>query len=339
MKGWLAPSVLAVIVCIVGCSGDDGGGTSPGPTVTASFTASPTAGTVLTDFAFDASGSSTSSGTLKFRWDWENDGTWDTDWVDAATASHRYSSLADDQVHTVEVVMQAKAGSTTEADTVEVTVDTRHGQILSSFPVRMTAATGLTADGTDLWIADWGMPGSGRIYKYQETGDTLYSIPAPDSWPGGMAWNGTDLCVTGHLNLYKLDPANGDVRSSFTVVYSNAQWGGGLAWDGSIFYFSSIRHPSMGGDDLIHKYSATGTELGTMDLPLADKQPLGLAHDGTHLWSTMHDVDTLYVRDPDTGDIQRKVYVAGLLGEITILDDYIWAFIDVGPGSAAKVVP
>jgi hypothetical protein len=339
MKRYCVPVVLVILMCVVGCSDDDSGGSSPGPTVSATFTVTPTAGTVITDFAFDASASAASSGELLFRWDWEGDGTWDTDWASEATATRRFTSLTDGLVHMVDVVLQVKSGSTIEADTAEITIDTRHGQVLASFPLYMTQATAVTADETHLWVADWGAPGSGRIYKYQTNGDTLYSIPAPDIWPNGLAWDGIYLCATGHLNLYKLDPTNGDVLDLFPVIYSNGQWGGGLAWDGTVFYFSSIHHPAMVGDDLIHKYAADGTEMGTMEVPLPGKQPLGLAIDGLHLWSTVSGEETLYVRSAATGAVQRKVYVSGLEGEIAILNGYVWAIIDVGPGSLGQIVP
>jgi hypothetical protein len=340
MKHWVAPAVLAVLVCIAGCGGDDGGGTSLGPTVEAVFMASPAAGTVITDFVFDATASSTSGSGLEFRWDWENDGTWDTGWSSTATATHRYSSQTDGQVDTVEVALEAKSGSTTEADTVEVTIDARHGFVLSTFPLYLTQATAVAADSAELWVSDWGSPGSGRLYRYQAaTGDTIYSIPSPDIWPSGLAWDGTNVCVAGHLQLRKLDPTNGDVVSSFPIIYSNGQWGGGLAWDGTIFYLSSIAHSGMGGDDLIHKYSATGTELGTLNVPVVGRKPRGLAFDGVHLWCTVSDEDTLFVLDPVTGAVQRAVYMDTQDGDIAVLNGFIWSICDVGPGSVAKVVP
>ncbi|MFH1219367.1 MAG: PKD domain-containing protein [Candidatus Eisenbacteria bacterium] len=61
----------------------------------ASFTVNPTSGTTATVFQFDASSSSDTENpvsALQVRWDWENDGTWDTDWSTAKTASHQYST-------------------------------------------------------------------------------------------------------------------------------------------------------------------------------------------------------------------------------------------------------
>jgi formylglycine-generating enzyme required for sulfatase activity len=69
--------------------------TAPNTGPTASFTVDPAAGPVETVFQFDASGSSDAEdpvSALQIRWDWENDGAWDTDWTTTKTASHQYAS-------------------------------------------------------------------------------------------------------------------------------------------------------------------------------------------------------------------------------------------------------
>ncbi len=61
----------------------------------ASFTVDPMAGTTETVFNFDASGSSDTedaSDDLQMRWDWENDGTWDTDYSTTQIATHQYGT-------------------------------------------------------------------------------------------------------------------------------------------------------------------------------------------------------------------------------------------------------
>lgn len=59
------------------------------------FTVEPNSGDVMSDFEFNASSSfdyGEDQSTLEVRWDWENDGTWDTAWSTTKTAVHQYSS-------------------------------------------------------------------------------------------------------------------------------------------------------------------------------------------------------------------------------------------------------
>ena len=59
----------------------------------ASFTIDPTSGTNLTTFTFDASGSNDDedeTSVLMVRWDWNNDGVWDTDYSTTKTATHQF---------------------------------------------------------------------------------------------------------------------------------------------------------------------------------------------------------------------------------------------------------
>jgi hypothetical protein len=64
----------------------------------ASFTVSPLNGPVDMTFSVDASSSTDfedDAGLLEVRWDWEDDGTWDTDWTTEKTATHQYSVPGD----------------------------------------------------------------------------------------------------------------------------------------------------------------------------------------------------------------------------------------------------
>jgi parallel beta-helix repeat protein len=60
----------------------------------AAFTVTPVEGRVSTTFRFNASFSTAaenSSGALQVRWDWENDGVWDTEWSNDLTVEHIFS--------------------------------------------------------------------------------------------------------------------------------------------------------------------------------------------------------------------------------------------------------
>ena len=86
----------------------------------AAFTVSPSSGDTSTVFTFDASGSTDAEdGTpTEVRWDWNNDGIFETNWDTAKTATHAFSTAG---VHTVRLEVQ-DTGGLTDATTRQVTV-------------------------------------------------------------------------------------------------------------------------------------------------------------------------------------------------------------------------
>ncbi|MFQ6013555.1 MAG: fibronectin type III domain-containing protein, partial [Thermoplasmata archaeon] len=88
----------------------------------ASFTLAPEVGNSATTFMADASSSLDAEDppeALEFRWDWEDDGTWDTMWTDQPTAGHQYASPG---IYTIRLGVKDLGGLTDEA-TRQVVVD------------------------------------------------------------------------------------------------------------------------------------------------------------------------------------------------------------------------
>jgi hypothetical protein len=302
--------------------------------VEARFAVNPEAGTVLTDFDFDAGTSNTSSGALEFRWDWDNDGAWDTGWSGSTDTTHRYSLYEGSGLDTLSVRLEARNGSVADTTLGEVIIDARHGLVVEAVITESPGMSAIGSDDTHLWLADWGAPGTGRIYKVDPvSGDTLYSIKSPDLWPCGVTWDGSYLWISGAERVRKVDPLTGVVLDEFTVIYST--FPGGLAWDGQTFYHGSA---GDGGDadGRIHKYSMDGTHLGAFDSPTGDPDLGGLAFDGVHLWVAVRYDDSLYVVDPDDGAVLRTVYIQSRAGDVTVLGDYIWT---LSGGPPSRVVP
>ncbi len=120
----------------------------------ASFTVSPSMGDLTTTFALDASASSDPEDpvtALEVRWDWEDDGVWDTPRSTAKTASHQYAAVG---THTIRLEVADTAGLT-DTTTGQVTiagVSLRVGTILPLtgdlriFGLDMRDATDLAAD-------------------------------------------------------------------------------------------------------------------------------------------------------------------------------------------------
>lgn len=90
---------------------------------TASIAIQPESGSMATIFEFDASGctdNETSTNQLQVRWDFENDGTWDTNYSTTKTASHQYP-----QAGTYTILLEVKdAGGLVDTEMKQVTVTT-----------------------------------------------------------------------------------------------------------------------------------------------------------------------------------------------------------------------
>ncbi|NOR84190.1 MAG: hypothetical protein GQ526_11935, partial [Ardenticatenales bacterium] len=89
----------------------------------ASFTVTPASGDTSTLFSLDASGSTDAEDSVPpdVRWDWNNDGTFDTGWNTVKTATHTFNAAG---THTVRLEVR-DTGSLTDATTHQVTVAAR----------------------------------------------------------------------------------------------------------------------------------------------------------------------------------------------------------------------
>jgi uncharacterized protein (TIGR02145 family) len=88
---------------------------------TASFIINPASGTTHTNFNFDASESSDNedlSSILEVRWDWENDGLWDTGYSTIKSASHQYAATG---IMTIKLGIR-DTGNMTDSTTKQLTV-------------------------------------------------------------------------------------------------------------------------------------------------------------------------------------------------------------------------
>jgi hypothetical protein len=171
---------------------------------------------------------------------------------------------------------------------------------------------------------------------YATPGDTLRSIPSPQSCPQGLTYDGTHLwCVDRKSDfIYRVDPANGSITDS---IPSPGYIPRGLAWDGNrlwcvdageeqiyavnpqtqivewtipcpvsrpagLTYDGQYLWLADYGDDQLHQIS---TEDGTtiMSLPAPSSNPCGLTFDGTYLWVSDRSKDEIYAVTPDTGAV------------------------------------
>jgi hypothetical protein len=325
--------LAAAAYVLAGC----GSSTSPeaGPDVSAALEVTPTTGTAITDFTFDASASTVHRRGLEFRWDWESDGVWDTDWSGDAVVERRFVDG-----DTLTVTVQADEDGARDAASAAIILDSRHGHALETLPVHTTAPWVLGTDGTHLWSSDWNTK---RIYKIDPaTGDTLLSHGPPNGWPNGIAYDGASFWVSDYrdgMMMFEMDPLTWTEISTFPIQYSS--FPGGLAWDGGCLYHGSQIGDAdpRSADGRIHKYATDGTEIAAFDSPRGLTQPCGLAYDGEHLWVSILDRDTLYVVDPEDGTVLRAVPTPFQNHGIAVLDDHVWAVYREFGYDIRKVVP
>ncbi len=97
----------------------------------AELTSNPANGTTATLFTLDASGSTDAEDgkALQFRFDWENDGTWDTTWSTTPSATHTWSTTG---LKTVKVEVK-DSGDATATKTVSIQVDQNTVPILKIY--------------------------------------------------------------------------------------------------------------------------------------------------------------------------------------------------------------
>jgi uncharacterized protein (TIGR02145 family) len=139
----------------------------------ASFTTSLTSGNTSTVFEFDASDSwdNEDSTLLDIRWDWENDGTWDTDYTSIKTVTHHYSEEGTKTIK-LEVL---DSGGLTNTTTRQV--------VVSDTPFTDTTVTDIDGNiykivniGDQYWMAE-----NLKVTRYRN-GDVIPNVTNNNDW-------------------------------------------------------------------------------------------------------------------------------------------------------------
>jgi uncharacterized protein (TIGR02145 family) len=145
----------------------------PNTPPTASFTVDPTSGTTSTTFNVDASGCSDDqdpTSALQVRWDWENDGMYDTDWTTTKIASHQYPTNG-----TKTIKLEVK-------DTEGLTDSQTHQITVSCADQTVTDVDGnvycIVTIGTQVWMAE-----NLKVTHYRN-GDPIPNVTDNTEWTG-----------------------------------------------------------------------------------------------------------------------------------------------------------
>lgn len=114
-------------------------------------------------------------------------------------------------------------------------INVETGEVLASIaaPGRNRYPMGMAWDGASLWNVD---PWDGKIFQLDPTtGAIKRSIPSPAEGACGLAFDGACLWLSDATTggrVYHIDPASGDVLSSFDGPGGSGHQTTGVAWDG-----------------------------------------------------------------------------------------------------------
>ena len=167
------------------------------------------------------------------------------------------------------------------------------GTVVRSFPLPGKFCTGLTFDGSYLWVADYQ---ADMIYKLDPaSGNIRHQIPSPGFWPMGLAWDGQHLWNVDkkQKKIYKIDSGDGTILEIIDTPSDDPE---GLTWYGNTLWVSDARENTIMKIDL-----SDGTAIKVFDGPA--RAVNGLTSDGHYLWSSDRYLDEIYMIDPETGEV------------------------------------
>jgi len=149
------------------------------------------------EITFDGSGSSDPEETeLDYRWDFDDDGEYDTEWSTDPTATYSYAEGG-----TYTVTLQVKdAGGLTDTDTAQVTI-TVEGKKPTATIVKPNIASAIYGETVD--FHGYGLPSEGMIteFNWRSSKDGVLSSLA--------TFTKSDLSVGTHAIYFKVKDVNG----------------------------------------------------------------------------------------------------------------------------------
>lgn len=191
------------------------------------------------------------------------------------------------------------------------------GAILRKLNTPANGATGLTFDGTNLWVAD---RISDSLYAVNPAdGKVTQALPAPGYIPLGLAWDGEALWIIDGEDqfIHRLDVHTGLTLRSIESPTHSAE---GLTWHNGTLWISD------GREDVVCQISPQdGTIIERFRAP--HDNATGLTFWNGYLVCGDRRTDRIYLMSPEHGgevvvtlDAPNK-YVRGL----TVIDDHLWA--------------
>jgi transglutaminase-like putative cysteine protease len=173
------------------------------------------------------------------------------------------------------------------------------GTVLRQFQLPLKTPTGLTWDGSHLWVADLD---SAKLYRLNPSdGKVVDSVDAPGYSPMGLAWDGSKLwCLDlADKTAYALNPTT---RVTLRALPLDTDTAEGIAWDGGALWTVDARAGVINRLD-----EEDGTTFKSFTCPTGGgsrrTDEIGMAFDSVHLWVSDRITDTIYQVDPASGAV------------------------------------
>jgi transglutaminase-like putative cysteine protease/glutamine cyclotransferase len=202
------------------------------------------------------------------------------------------------------------------------------GKVVKALPLPGKFCTGLTCDGSYLWVADYK---TDLIYKLDpESGVVLHQIPSPGFWPMDLAWDGQYLWNADYKQkcIFKIDPADGTILAK---IEAPCEFPEGLAWHDNTLWVGDAMNNTIMKIDL-----SDGTDVKEFWGPA--RAVNGLASDGQYLWSSDRYMDEIYMIDPESGEVINIIDSPGPYSRGLAWDgNYLWN-VDYQNDSIYKIV-
>lgn len=167
------------------------------------------------------------------------------------------------------------------------------GKVVQNIPAPGGFCTGMTFDGTFLWVADYK---ADKLFKLApDTGEVAAVLPSPGFWPTGLAWDGKYLWNADRnaQKIFQIDPHDGTILKTIDAPVNKPE---GLTWDGQTLWVTDSKDNKLVKLDL-----SDGTAVKT--LPGPARSACGLTWDGKYLWCADRIKDEIYMIEPSTGDV------------------------------------
>jgi hypothetical protein len=131
--------------------------------------------------------------------------------------------------------------------------------------------------------------------------DTLFSFPAPGTFPTGLAWDGQYFWHADYNQnrIYKLTPT-GAVVSFFDLPFQVGS-PAGIEWDGASLW---VVNEALGRAFILDTSGTLLRSFGLPDSAAGDPQSWGLAWDGDFMWHSQYEFEArIFKLDPSTGQV------------------------------------